>query len=124
MAHAILGDSDVVQKYVEGLHEMHSSIFSSNLKLIFEFKRESKLADSTVRYGVLQANMGQLLKDKGMSESVVDHERHRLQLEENISKLQKSLQYWQTWEAEYEGLKEEISGLGDRHSLDQLVGRR
>ena len=67
--------------------------------------------------------MGQIFKDKGMSESVIDLERHRLQLEKNISKLQKSLQHWQTWEAEYEGLKEEISGLGNRHTLEQLVSK-
>lgn len=65
--------------------------------------------------------MGQLFNDKGRSESIVDLERHRLQLEENISKLKKSLQYWQTWEAEYEGLKEEISGLGNGHTHEQLV---
>lgn len=62
--------------------------------------------------------MGQLFGDKGMGGSIVDLERHRLQLQENISKLQKSLQYWQTWEAEYEGLKEEIS---DSRSHEQLV---
>ena len=67
--------------------------------------------------------MGQFLKDKGTSEGVIDLERHRMQLEENISKMQKSLRYWQTWEAEYEGLKEEISGLGDRHTHEQLVRR-
>lgn len=58
-----------------------------------------------------------------MGENVIDLERHRLQLEENIAKLQKSLQYWQTWEAEYEGLTEEILGLGDRHAHEQLVSR-
>lgn len=61
--------------------------------------------------------MGQSFKDGG----IFDFERHRLQLEENVSKLQKSLQYWQTWEAEYEGLKEEISQLGDKHTHAQLV---
>lgn len=67
--------------------------------------------------------MGQFFKDKGMGEGGVDFERHRLQLKENISKLQKSLQHWQTWEVEYEGLREEISGLGDGHSHEQLVRR-
>ncbi|KAI9784491.1 MAG: hypothetical protein M1835_003572 [Candelina submexicana] len=41
-------------------------------------------------------------------DSFSDLERHRLRLEESISKLRKALQHWQTWEAEYEGLKEEI----------------
>ena len=67
--------------------------------------------------------MGQLLKDGSMSESVIDLERHRMQLAENISKLQKSLRYWQTWEAEYEGLKEDLIGLGDRHTHEQLVSK-
>lgn len=44
--------------------------------------------------------------------SFIGLERHRLQLEENVAKLQKSLQHWQTWEAEYEGFKEELLALG------------
>lgn len=36
-------------------------------------------------------------------------ESRRLQLEENIAKLRRSLQHWRTWDAEYEGLKEEIA---------------
>ncbi|KAI5199625.1 hypothetical protein E4T39_06150 [Aureobasidium subglaciale] len=36
-------------------------------------------------------------------------EIRRLQLEENVAKLRKSLQHWRTWDAEYEGLKEELS---------------
>lgn len=35
-------------------------------------------------------------------------EQQRLALEENLQKLRQSLKHWQTWEAEYEGLKEEI----------------
>ena len=30
------------------------------------------------------------------------------QLEENVAKLRKSLQHWRTWDAEYEGLAEEL----------------
>ncbi|OJD36596.1 udp-galactose transporter like protein [Diplodia corticola] len=40
-----------------------------------------------------------------------DLESHRLRLEEQIARLRKSLQHWQTWDAEYEGLKEEIQGF-------------
>ncbi|KAL8695432.1 MAG: hypothetical protein Q9218_000010 [Villophora microphyllina] len=40
-------------------------------------------------------------------------ERQRRRLEENVEKLEKSIKYWQTWEAEYEGLKEELQHLGD-----------
>jgi len=47
--------------------------------------------------------MAQPVKD-----SFLDLERHRQLLEENIEKLRKSLRHWQMWEAEYEGLKEEI----------------
>lgn len=35
-------------------------------------------------------------------------ERRRAQLEENVSKLRQALKHWQTWEFEYEMLKEEI----------------
>ena len=57
----------------------------------------------------------------GSKDSFVDLERHRLRLEENVAKLQKSLQHWQTWEAEYEGMKEEIGGLNDKHTDTELV---
>lgn len=50
---------------------------------------------------------------QAISDSFADLERHRLRLEENVAKLQKSLQHWQTWEAEYEGFKEELLALGD-----------
>ena len=56
-----------------------------------------------------------------VKDSFVDLERHRLRLEENVSKLRKSLQHWQTWEAEYEGMKEEIEGLDDGHTVSELV---
>lgn len=52
-----------------------------------------------------------------------DLESQRLQLEENVASLLKSLQYWQSWEAEYEGLKEEIIALGKEHTPDELVER-
>ena len=64
------------------------------------------------------------LKDDSMTESVVNLERRRLELQENISRLQNSLRHWQTWEAEYEGLKEDISRLGDNYTRAQLVRRR
>ncbi|MCJ1393961.1 hypothetical protein MMC18_006838 [Xylographa bjoerkii] len=46
-------------------------------------------------------------------DSLIDLERRRKQLEDAVAHLRKSLQHWQTWEAEYEGLKEEILGLGE-----------
>lgn len=57
----------------------------------------------------------------GISDSFVDLERHRLRLEENVAKLQKSLQHWQTWEAEYEGFKEELSALKEDCTDAELV---
>ena len=53
----------------------------------------------------------------------VDLEKNRLQLEENVAKLRESLQYWQTWEAEYEGMKEEIMRLGVDHTETELVSK-
>lgn len=48
-------------------------------------------------------------------------ECHRLQLENNVAKLRASIRHWQTWEAEYEGLKEEIHQLGEQHTAAELV---
>ena len=56
-----------------------------------------------------------------VKDSFADLERNRLRLEDNVAKLRKSLQYWQTWEAEYEGMKEEIEGLDDQHTDTELV---
>ncbi|KAM0723972.1 hypothetical protein Q7P37_000963 [Cladosporium fusiforme] len=39
-------------------------------------------------------------------------ELQRQKLEENVQKLRQSLRNWQTWEAEYEGLKEELVATG------------
>ncbi|KAK5000670.1 hypothetical protein LTR66_000517 [Elasticomyces elasticus] len=47
-------------------------------------------------------------------------EHQRQQLEQNITNLSKSLQYWQTWEAEYEGLKEEVSRVTDEPTVEVL----
>ena len=59
--------------------------------------------------------------DRKVRDSLADLERYRLQLEENIKKLRASLRHWQTWEIEYEGMKEEILELGDVHSSSDLV---
>ena len=40
-------------------------------------------------------------------------ERRRAQLQENIEKLQRALNHWTTWEAEYQMFKEEIEGADD-----------
>ena len=54
-------------------------------------------------------------------DSLVDLERYRLQLEQNVAKLRASLRHWQTWEIEYEGMKEEILELGEVHPCSDLV---
>ena len=59
--------------------------------------------------------------DIKVRDSLVDLERYRLQLEQNVAKLRASLRHWQTWEIEYEGMKEEILELGDVHSCYDLV---
>ncbi|KAF7125824.1 hypothetical protein CNMCM5793_002117 [Aspergillus hiratsukae] len=50
-----------------------------------------------------------------------DLERQRLELESNILKLQESLYHWRTWEAEYDGLKEEISSLDDNATTSDFL---
>ncbi|MCJ1431840.1 hypothetical protein MMC27_001195 [Xylographa pallens] len=53
-------------------------------------------------------------------ESLLDLECRRKQLEDAVAHLRKSLQHWQTWEAEYEELKEEILGLGKDPPMQNL----
>jgi unconventional prefoldin RPB5 interactor 1 len=50
-----------------------------------------------------------------------DLDRLRDNLEAAISKLQKTLRYWQTWEAEYEGLKEELEAEEKEPSAEAMV---
>ncbi len=60
-------------------------------------------------------------KTIGTKDSLADLERYRLQLEQNVAKLRASLRHWQTWEIEYEGMKEEILELEEVHSCSDLV---
>jgi unconventional prefoldin RPB5 interactor 1 len=56
-----------------------------------------------------------------MSDStLIDLERHRLLLETQVAQLRKSLQTWQLWSAEYEGLKEEIQSI-PAATIDDLL---
>ena len=55
-----------------------------------------------------------------VKDSFLDLEKRRRQLEQNLQELQGLLRHWQTWEAEYEGLKEEIEILGDDSPLKEL----
>lgn len=58
---------------------------------------------------------------QNVRDSFLDIERHRQLLEENIERLRKSLRHWQTWEAEYDGLKEEILAAHPTPNRQQLV---
>ncbi|CAG9989853.1 unnamed protein product [Clonostachys byssicola] len=53
-----------------------------------------------------------------VKDSLIDLERHRILLQDKIIELRKALQHWQTWDAEYEGLKEEVTAAGP--SPDEL----
>jgi unconventional prefoldin RPB5 interactor 1 len=55
------------------------------------------------------------------SASFSDAESLRVNLETAISKLRKTLRYWQTWEAEYEGLKEELEAEKHEPSAEDIV---
>lgn len=57
----------------------------------------------------------------GIRDSFVDSENHRLQLEQSVAKLRSSLHHWQAWEIEYEGMREDILGLGPDHTQAELV---
>lgn len=51
-------------------------------------------------------------------DSSLDLERHRQQLEDSIAKLQKALRHWQTWDAEYEALKEELDSAYEANDAE------
>jgi len=59
-----------------------------------------------------------------VKDSFLDLERHRLLLEENVAKLRESLAQWQLWEAEYEGLKDEITSVPQPASNKHLARLR
>ncbi|KAK8927393.1 hypothetical protein VCV18_003868 [Metarhizium anisopliae] len=56
----------------------------------------------------------------GVNDSFISVEKRRLQLEENIGQLKKTLQHWQTWDAEYEALKEEVEAVEEPYTSDDL----
>ncbi|KAF5130692.1 hypothetical protein E5D57_007034 [Metarhizium anisopliae] len=56
----------------------------------------------------------------GVNDSFLSVEKRRLQLEENIGQLKKTLQHWQTWDAEYEALKEEVEAVEEPYTSDDL----
>lgn len=54
-------------------------------------------------------------------EDLTSLELHRQRLEENVTKLRTALRHWKTWDAEYEGLKEELLALGENPSAEKIV---
>ena len=56
-----------------------------------------------------------------MEPNLADVEVLRRNLEDKVTKLRQSLQTWRTWEAEYEGLKEELQAVEGEPSSDDLV---
>ncbi|KAF2453820.1 Prefoldin subunit-domain-containing protein [Lineolata rhizophorae] len=54
-------------------------------------------------------------------DSMADLERRRLQLEDNVAKLRNALRHWQTLEAEYNGIKDELENLGDDASPEEMM---
>ena len=48
-------------------------------------------------------------------------EAQRLELEASLSRLRIALNHWRTWDAEYEGLKEELGGLKGSASPEELA---
>lgn len=50
-----------------------------------------------------------------------DLERQRLELEGNVRKLQESLYHWRTWEAEYDGLKDEVNTLSEDATTEEFL---
>ncbi|EGR47556.1 uncharacterized protein TRIREDRAFT_64347 [Trichoderma reesei QM6a] len=53
-------------------------------------------------------------------DSFSDLEKHRLRLEETVNSLRKALQHWQTWDAEYEALKEEVEAVSAPEELHRV----
>ncbi|KAL7812963.1 Prefoldin subunit domain-containing protein [Trichoderma aethiopicum] len=53
-------------------------------------------------------------------DSFSDLEKHRLRLEETVNSLRKALQHWQTWDAEYEALKEEVEAVSAADELHRI----
>jgi hypothetical protein len=58
------------------------------------------------------------LDDDDMEESLSQ------QLEAKISRLKDALHYWKTWEAEYEGLKEELEGKHEPSAQEMVNHHR
>ena len=56
--------------------------------------------------------------------TLIEVEKQRAHLEENISQLRASLQHWRTWDAEYEAIKEEVGTVPEDASMAGLESVR
>lgn len=54
-------------------------------------------------------------------DSLANLERLRQSLETSIDKLRTSLRYWETWEYEHAGFKEELEQVGDELSTEEML---
>lgn len=57
---------------------------------------------------------------EGTRDSLIDLERHKRALEDNIAKLHQALRHWQTWDVEYEALKEEVDAASTPSELQRI----
>jgi unconventional prefoldin RPB5 interactor 1 len=62
-----------------------------------------------------------IIKQTPTTMELTEIERQRRLLEENVQKLRQSLKHWQIWEAEYEGLKEELVATGPEELTAEVV---
>ena len=56
-----------------------------------------------------------------MAANSSDQEGVRRELEASVANIHKLLHHWRTWDAEYEGLRETLSGMKESVSLRRLV---
>jgi len=59
--------------------------------------------------------------EKEVQQNLAQVEQARHKLEDQIAKLRRSLQYWQTWEAEYDGFKEELETLDQGARSEDII---
>ena len=53
-------------------------------------------------------------------ETLADMDSHIARLKDKVEEQRKTLQHWQTWDAEYEALKEEVQALAEAPSVKEL----
>lgn len=79
----------------------------------FTFVSSAPLPLHVVLYHLLLIEMS--------AEALSSVEAKRLELERNVAKLEADLRHWRTWDAEYEVLKEDLKGLSDAATEDDIL---